>query len=294
MPRRYLFIANPHAGPKTTEIGPLIGQVLGSSHHWDLVYTAEPGEATDVAASARQHGYDRVVAAGGDGTVNAVARGLLGAPLPLGILPLGSGNALARSLSIPLRPMAAIGCLPSAASRSIDVGRIGEDAFLSTAGIGIDAEVCHRFNRTGARARGLWPYVFNSVRAILRYEPEEVVLMFPGKQWQEVTPFLLVIANTAQYGYGVTIAPGACPDDGVLDVCVIQDLTVMRALLHGRRLFDGTIDQMPGVTITRTNHLIVRCGTDRRIQVDGESGTGEGEMVVEVLPRALEVLLPAA
>lgn len=292
MPERYLFIANPRAGSWRNKLRTLINDASGSEVDWELVHTRRRGDAVELAASAREDGYDRVVAAGGDGTVNEVARGLLRAPLPFGILPLGSGNALARSLGIPLRIAEALATLPNAKPRAIDVGKVGDNVFLSTAGIGIDAEVCHRFNQS--RRRGLGPYVYNSCKAVFGFRPGAVEIEFSGKEPESVRPFLLTIANTHQYGYGATIAPGASPADGVLDVCIVQNLTLLRALIHARRLFTGTIDLMPGVTITRTTQLTIRCAEVGRLQVDGESVVGDVEMRVEVLPGALEVLLPAA
>ena len=292
MLERYLFVANPQAGPRSIKLGALIDGTVGSEIDWNLVYTERRGDAVELAASARANGYDYVVVAGGDGTVNEVGRGLLRAPLPLGILPLGSGNALARSLCIPLRIADALTHLLKATPRSIDIGRVGDNVFLSTAGIGIDAEVCHRFNRSPHR--GFGPYLYSSLRTVAGFRPEVVEIEFSGKEPESVRPFLLTIANTHQYGYGVTIAPGASPSDGVLDVCIVQNLTLLRALIHARRLFTGTIDLMPGVTITRTTQLTIRCVDVGRLQVDGESVVGDVEMRVEVLPGALEVLLPAA
>ena len=292
MPLRYLFIANPRAGPRRIDLGSLITRCVDSRISWELVHTQGPGEAVTMAASAREEGYDRVVAAGGDGTVNEVARGLLHAPLPFGILPLGSGNALARSIGIPLHVDDALSCLPNTMPQPIDVGMIGHHVFLSTAGLGVDAAVCHRFNLSGSHRRGLWPYLFNSLIALCGFRPDTIEIEYEGKAPTSVTPFLLTIANTPQYGYGATIAPGASPTDGKLDVCIVENLTVLRALLHAHRLFAGTIDLMPGVTMIRTTQLTVRCGDVRYLQVDGESVQGDVEMHVEVLPGALEVLLP--
>lgn len=263
------------------------------SQAWDLVITEGPGEAEDRARSARRDGYDLVVAAGGDGTVNEVARGLIEDPVPLGIVPLGSGNALARALGIPLRTEDAVAGLLSPSIRAIDVGRIGDDVFLSTAGTGIDAEICYRFNQSRSR-RGFWPYLYTCVVAISGFRPEPLELEYADGSRQRVRPFLLALANTSQYGYGATIAPDARPDDGELDVCVIEDLTLTRALFNARRLFDGTIDRMPGVTTRKTKSVRIRRDSARHIQVDGEAVLGGIEVEVVLMPKALQVALPAA
>ena len=286
---RYLFIANPGAGPRDVDLEPVIGQVLGSSGAWDLRYTQHPGEAVDFARAAREEGYDRVVAAGGDGTVNEVAQGLLDCPLPLGVLPLGSGNAFARSMGVPRTLPQALTWLLSSSSRPIDVGTIDDHVFLSTAGLGIDAEVCRRFNSHGHR-RGLWPYIHHSLKAVTACRPLPVDVAVNGQDARTRLAYLVAIANTPQYGYGATIAPDARPDDGQLDVCIVEDLTFWRAIVHTRRLFSGSIGQMPGVTLLKVTQMTLQCHIAPHLQIDGESVEGTIEMRVGVRPGALEVL----
>lgn len=254
--------------------------------------TERAGHATEIARAGLAEGVDTVVAVGGDGTLNEVGRALAGSDVPVGIIPAGSGNALARCLGIPLDPAEACGVLLDGAERAIDVGSFGDEMFLSTAGIGLDAEVCWRFNEVASR-RGLLTYLSEAVKAVFGYEPCPVRLFLDEGDVIEASPSLLTVANTPAFGYGAMIAPGAEPDDGVLDVCIVEDLTVLRAALNAHRLFNGTFDRTHGVSRYRAKHIRIKRETPGRIQVDGESREGAATLDVSVVKGGLRVVVPA-
>lgn len=254
--------------------------------------TESAGDATRLAEDGVASGCDAVVAVGGDGTLNEVGRALIGTGVPMGVIPTGSGNALARALGISLDRRIACKQLSAGRVRSIDVGRFGCETFLSTAGAGLDAVVCRRFNHRSGR-RGILPYIRHSVGGFLSYKAEPVRIYLDGsEEGIEIRPTLLTVANTPTFGYGATIAPGASPDDGFLDVVVVEGMTVFRAASNAHRLFNGTFDRAPGVTMYRVKHLRIEREEPGVIQVDGETREGGATLDVSVVPGGLQVIVP--
>jgi YegS/Rv2252/BmrU family lipid kinase len=245
-----------------------------------------------LARDAAEDGVELVVAVGGDGTVNEVGRGLIGTDAVLGLLPIGSGNAFARALHVPINPGRACRALLEPQIRRIDVGRISNRYFFSTAGIGLDAEVCWRYDRRPGSRRGLLPYVWLTVHSFLTYEPEDVAFTLDDNRTIRTRPVVATIANTAEYGDRAVIAPSARPDDGLLDLCIIEDVGLFRGFLHGPRLFTGTIDRMPGVRIHRSRTFRIVRPAPGRIQVDGESAEAGATLHVEVVPEAVRIAVP--
>ncbi len=287
------FIVNPSAGSRRGDVAAMIREVMnGTGVGVEVIQTEYQGHGIELAREAADEGIECVVAVGGDGTANEVGRGLLEGQTALGLVPFGSGNGLARSLGIPLNPVKACKSLLQADVRPMDAGRIGEAVFFSTAGVGLDAEVSWRYNRRPKGRRGFLPYVVLTVDAFRAYKREEVRVTLEEGTELRVRPLILTVANAPQYGNGVIIAPQARPDDGVLDLCIIEGVGFWRMLWHARRLFTGTIDRMPGTQFIRTQGVrIVRAGPGR-FQVDGEAMMGEATLEVKVVPEAIRMALP--
>ncbi|MCZ6633764.1 MAG: diacylglycerol kinase family lipid kinase [bacterium] len=285
------FIVNPIAGTRRGDIQSMIRSVMAGVS-FDICETEAAGHGESLAREAARAGVDLVVAVGGDGTLNEVGRGLLGTECALGVVPLGSGNALARAMGIPMGPEAACRVFLHPRVQTIDAGRMGESVFLANAGVGLDAEVVWRYNNRSGGRRGLWPYVVLTLSTLQTYRPEPIRVVLAEGTSFSCSPLLLAVANTDQYGNGATIAPGAVPDDGRLDLCVMDSPGVGRLVFHGWRLFTGTIDRMPGVRLFRTQGLRIERETSGRFQVDGEAKEGGAVLEVEVLPGAIRLVVP--
>lgn len=282
------FIVNPSAGRRKGDIGAIIRETLDRSGvDFEILWTQRRGHAEALAREAAGEGFGLVVAAGGDGTVHEAATGLVGTETALGILPCGSGNGLARALNVPLDLRRACRMLPDARVRRIDAGRVGNRFFFATAGLGLDAQVAARFE--GSRRRGLLPYVLLTARVFFSHVPEDILLTMDSGSSMKVRPLLLTLANTAQYGGGAFIAPEAAPDDGLLDVCLMEDVTLFRAFFHARRLFTGTIDRMPGVRLFRAATVEIVRSAPGPFQMDGEALEGGAVVKAGVVPGALKV-----
>ncbi len=290
--KRLRFIINPIAGFRRNKSG-IIERIHRHfrAHDYDVTTTTRPGDGTRLAQEAAAQNYDIVVAVGGDGTVNEVASGLVHTNTALGIIPRGSGNGLARALGISLRPSESLKILLHGEERVIDAGTAAQRYFFAVTGVGFDAQVGRQFNL--APWRGPIPYFFIAAREFLTYHPEPLRLNLDAQAF-ELTPFLITIANTQQYGNGAIIAPQARPDDGLLDLCVVESLSLSHAVKYAPKLFDGTIDRTPIINYRRVQDLVIEKPGTILFHVDGEAQTCQNRLQVSILPRALKVVAPPA
>ncbi len=293
---RVRAILNPRAGVAAHGTRAALERGRPGWQDYGVWLTRAPGHATDLAREAVADGADAVLAVGGDGTVNEVARGLLGTRVALGIVPAGSGNGLARALGIPLQPALALAALETAESRAIDVGFLNGRPFLNVAGAGFDAAVGHAFHERGKQGgrRGLFGYVHLSLRELRAYHAAPVVLELPGEARHELKPFVLTFANGPQYGSGAVINPGARLDDGVLEIVVYEDGSRLAMLAVAPLLFLGGAERLARYRRLTAARATVTATTPLPLHVDGDPIPPAERVEVEVQPRALRVLTPRA
>lgn len=251
----------------------------------EAIVTTHAGHATELATDAVRRGVGRVLAVGGDGTVNETARALRRSATALGIVPLGSGNGLARHLGLPLNPMKAIDRALKGRPVVIDSGEINEHPFFCTAGLGFEAYVAHRFAEQPVR--GLPTYIRTAFRSFWSYRPERYQI-----DREEKTLFSLAFANAGQFGNNAWVAPTANIADGRLEQCEIRPFPAQVGGLLTWRLFSKTLNQSAywqGRSITRAT---VQAAAPLLIHADGEPLTlPDGKAEVRVLPGSLLVLL---
>ena len=285
-------ILNPRAGLAAARAR----AALERSAHWremEVRLTTAPGDARRFASEAAAAGAEIVLAIGGDGTANEIAWGLLGTSTALGLVPMGSGNGLARTLGIPLKPDRALATLADAVPRAMDVGMINGEPFLNVAGAGFDAQVgldFHEHGRRGGR-RGVFTYVWLSVLRTMKYSAESWVLD-AGAQKFEGRAYIVAFVNGRQYGGGAVLVPGARLDDGLLDIVVIEDAPPLELAWNAQRLFFGTLAQYK-----RYRHVAAAQATLTALGTvpyhrDGEPESTPGRLEASVLPRALRILVP--
>jgi YegS/Rv2252/BmrU family lipid kinase len=288
-------ILNPRAGVSPHEARRAAERGHPRWDDFDLSVTEGPGHATELARAAADAGADVVLSVGGDGTANEVARALVGRTPALGIVPMGSGNGLARALGIPLRPLDALDALETGVRRTIDVGFLNGRPFLNVAGIGFDAAVSRAFHdsgRAGGR-RGLLSYLRLSLRELVNYRAPRVVVETPDERI-EARPFVLVLANGPQYGSGAVINPGAKLDDGQLELVLVDERPIVALLADAPRLFLGGIERMRGYRRLRATRLQITGDGPLVAHRDGDPEAGAERVRVELQPRALTVLATAA
>jgi len=261
-----------------------------AEHHGvtaEVFVTTHVGHARELARAAVGRGAQLVMAWGGDGTINEVASALVGSDVALGIVPAGSGNGLARELGIDTHPRKAIADALHAPPQRIDVGEIEGRYFVNTAGIGFDAHIASRF--ATARRRGFLGYAGITARALTSYVPLEYRVLVPGRHAREVRAVLLTIANSAQFGNGALIAPGARVDDGELDLVVFQERSRFHTVCALPRLFTGTVNRVAGCTITRVRDVTIEATVSLTYHLDGEPVAGGTTLHARVHPAALRV-----
>ena len=282
------FILNPKAGPsRRHDVPALIAQYFGALEgDYEIRATEYAGHAEELACAAAAEGFAVVVAVGGDGTVNEVGRGLLGTAAALGIVPLGSGNGLARHLKVPLSLPAALRRLAAPTLSRMDVGMMNGHPFFCTAGLGFDAHVSQHFAQAGSR--GLSTYLQVTLREYRRYQSVPVRVDLAGHAF-ETDCYVLAFANASQYGNNVYIAPQADLRDGLLDVCLINALPVGRAVRVSLAMALGNLPQTSAAEYFRVPQGRVVAASPIGFHVDGDYLGHATEFEVELLPLALVV-----
>ncbi len=291
--KRIAFILNPISGTRKKQvIVDYINKVLGFHPEWDAEFyrTKCVGDAYSAARDFASQGVDVVVAIGGDGTVNEVAEGLIGSSSRLAIIPMGSGNGLARHLSISLNYHRAVDTIFNGQSQLIDAGVINGKVFFCTAGVGFDAVVGDKFNKSGSR--GLVTYVEFCAREYLKYRPEYYEISLDGRKFREKA-FLITFANSSQWGNNAFIAPDANISDGMVDVVVWREAPRVTMPFLTAELFLKTLKYSGFVKIYRCREVIINRGNDGLVQFDGESVMMGKELEMSVLDKAVEIIVPA-
>jgi len=252
----------------------------------EVLLTERVGHARDLAAGALQRGARLVLAWGGDGTINEVASALVFGEVPLGIVPAGSGNGLARELGVPMRAEQAIATALAATPRLMDVGEIDGRYFVNIAGIGFDAHIASAF--AASTRRGFLGYAGITARALRSYVPLTYRITHGGTT-QEVCAILVTLANSPQFGNGARIAPGARVDDGLLDLVLVREQSRLRTICSLPRLFNGTADKLHGCTTDRIRDVTIEAEEPLTYHVDGEPVRGGVRVRARVHPSALHI-----
>lgn len=292
MLKKVRFIINPISGVnrRPARIIEWIDRYWGESGiEYEILKTGHRGHGTELARAAASQGCDMVVAAGGDGTINEVGRGLTGTPTALGIIPAGSGNGFARNLGIPLSQKAAIRLLRAPRIVPIDIGKINDRYFFNVAGSGLDAKVSVAFD--AFPRRGLLPYVYLSFREYFRFKAEPVNIQLPDRRIRR-SPILLTFANLPEFGNNAVIAPGARADDGLLDVCILNPVSLWKLLLNLPRIVSGRIDELAEMEIYQVQRAVITREHSSPIHTDGDPHVEGSTLWVEVVRDGLRVALP--
>lgn len=253
----------------------------------EVFVTAGRGHARELAKAAVRRGAALVISWGGDGTLNEVASALAFQQVPFGLVPAGSGNGFARELGVDLRPERAIAEAIRAEPRPIDLGEVDDHLFVNVAGFGFDAHVAAEFDKRGGR-RGFAGYVAITARALVTYVPQTYTIT-TAEGCKVSRAVLVTVANSAQFGNGARIAPRALLDDGLLDLVVVEERARWRTVCHIPRLFDGTVERIPGCSICHVQHATIESDRPLLFHVDGEPIQGGKRLQIRVHPAALRV-----
>lgn len=289
--KKIIFIVNPISGTQSKELvlSLLDEKIDTEKYTWEVVYTEKAGHAIEIAAQAAQDEVDVVVAVGGDGTINEIARSLVHTQTALGIIPCGSGNGLARHLEIPMDPKKALEILNVGLTDVIDYGKIDGTSFFCTCGVGFDAFVSLKFANAGKR--GLLTYLEQTLQESLKYQPETYELETEDGT-TKYKAFLIACGNASQYGNNAYIAPQATLTDGLLDVTILEPFTVLDVPSLAFQLFNKTIDQNSRIKTLRCKQLCIHRTKPGVVHFDGDPMQAGKHIDIALIKKGLRVVVP--
>ena len=284
-----VFIINPISGTHSKdEIPALIETRLDHERYdYEIQLTGYAGHATEIARNCVARSIDAVVAVGGDGTVNEVARALTHSETALGIIPCGSGNGLARHLCIPMDAKKAIDIINACNIELFDYGVINDLPFFCTCGMGFDAFISLKFAEAGKR--GPITYVENVLKEGLKDKPETYQVESDDGA-HRYKAFLIACANASQYGNNAYIAPGAAMKDGQMDVIIMEPFDALEAPQIAADLFMKTLPNNSKIKTFRTRHLHIHREEPGAIHFDGDPIMTGTDVDVHIEPQGIHIL----
>jgi diacylglycerol kinase (ATP) len=289
--RRTLLVVNTHAR-RGVEAEGVVEDSLRKAG-LDVV-RAHCGKRTDLPALIRSHArdVDRVVIGGGDGTLNAAAPALLDTGLPLGIIPLGTANDLARTLGIPLDPEEAAAVIADGHSRPIDLGLANDHPFFNVASVGFGVDLTRALTRDAKKRWGVLGYAVAGIKVLTRMRPFRVRITL-GQHTVQSRTVHFAVGNGRHYGGGMTVSEDASIDDGRLDVYSLEVKSAWKLLVLLPALRRGTHGRWHEVKTLAGQDILVETRRARSVNTDGEITT-RTPVRFKVLPRAVSIYTPAS
>ena len=289
--KKIVFIVNPKSGTlgKTNWIA-ISTKMLAQEFDLEFQYTTHRGHACELAQKAAANEVAIVAAVGGDGTVNEIASALIHSDTALAILPLGSGNGLARDLGIStLLPFSAVKAIKKGKTIQIDYSTANGVPFFCTCGVGFDAHISRIFATN--KKRGFWNYVILAIREYFRYKPVECTLEYDGKT-EKKKAFIVNCANIQQLGNNAYIAPKANYTDGLLNVTILKPFGLIGAVRLGTFLFLRQIDKIKYAETFECERLVLNIPTDTPFHYDSEAAKVPTRIEIEAVKLGLKVIVP--
>lgn len=289
--KKILFIINPVSGGRSLKKIPeqIKAGIDASMYQFEIKYTETAGHARFIATEAVNQKTDIIVAVGGDGTMNEVASCLIHSDSLLGIIPVGSGNGLARHLGIPLSVNRAIKLINGGHYQMIDTATVNEKPFISIAGVGYDALIARKF--AGSKKRGFSNYLRIVVQTFIKYKPKKYQINIDGNRIKTRALFIS-FANSNQFGYQAQIAPKAKLNDGLLDICIVQKPGLFEMPLIANLVLLKMIDKSPHVKIIPAKEVIIERKKRKYVNIDGEALKMGKKLEIKIVPSSLKVIIP--
>ncbi|PSB34576.1 diacylglycerol/lipid kinase family protein [Chlorogloea sp. CCALA 695] len=311
--KRIRLIINPVSGndePNLMKLPDIIAAMEAEGIRADIAFTDPDNSPALIALKAIEENYELVVVAGGDGTVGEVAKGLLRSPIPLGIIPIGTYNNIARSLSIPTDLVAACQVIAQGQIKSIDVGQANnEHYFFEAAGVGLDAAL---FPLGEEIKGGRWGQLLQAARLAIGYKPQRLRIEFDrpiaaarvpplkrrfGRQKPlarrelRLSALLVVVANGAYYGTGFTVAPDAAIDDGLLTISIFRNFSKWELMRHFWAISKGQRHYSPKIETYRVAEVSFTSDVNIPVHIDGHP-IGELPVTLKAVKDMLKVIVP--
>lgn len=288
MNKKVAFIINPKAGvKKNIDLSEFIIKHFPKNIPYDIIVWENKDDFDSIKQRVLNNHFTIAVACGGDGTVNQVASSVKHTSIALGILPLGSGNGLARSLGIPMDLKQALKAIEKASVKLIDGGEINGHSFFCTAGIGFDAHIAEKF--AASTTRGFWTYFKTTFKEYFNYKPNTYQIEIDGKTHQ-IQAFLITIANAGQWGNDVYIAPFADMQDELFHISILKPFPKYSILGVGIKILNKNIHQSPRFQSLEGKHIKISYQGTLPVHFDGEPTTFSNQIEITMQPGSLKVV----
>lgn len=301
MDRKLLFLVNPISGTRTKEklIAFITEKVTSAGFLFTIDYTNATGNYTLLKEKVIADRFTDIVIVGGDGSVNQVVQAFAALPVRFGILPVGSGNGLARAAGIPTKIKRALQVIIEGNTMPLDGFTINDAFSCMLSGLGFDAQVAHNFARKAKR--GLFNYTKESLLHFFKAQPYGFEIKLPEFSFF-TDAFLISIANSNQFGNNVTIAPQAKLNDGLLDVIVVQKMHKVKLpyailkQLSGNNKMQQLVEDMEHKNIVyfQTPSLEISNLKLAPLHIDGEAVASAQHLSIKVLPNYFTLFVPAS
>lgn len=292
MKKKIIFIVNPISGHHNKNHFPNLveSSIDKNKYDYTIVFTEYANHATELTMKAIEDGYEYIAAVGGDGTINEVAKCMIGKEQTLVIIPFGSGNGLARHLGLPFKVEKLVkDVINNGKKYKIDTATMNGVPFISLAGIGFDAMIADYFAKD--ENRGFLTYAKLITEKYPNYRQKEYTLIMDDKTTIECKPFFVTFANSSQFGYNAEISPKASVQDGLLDVCIFKKPNILEVPIVATYFLAKQIDKSNFIDIYKAKKIQVIRKVDEVANVDGEPVEMSKDIIVEIKPLSLNVLL---
>lgn len=292
MKKKIIFIVNPISGHHNKNHFPNLveSSIDKNKYDYTIVFTEYANHATELTMKAIEDGYEYIAAVGGDGTINEVAKCMIDKEQTLVIIPFGSGNGLARHLGLPFKVEKLIkDVINNGKKYKIDTATMNGVPFISLAGIGFDAMIADYFAKD--ENRGFLTYAKLITEKYPNYRQKEYTLIMDDKTTIECKPFFVTFANSSQFGYNAEISPKASVQDGLLDVCIFKKPNILEVPIVATYFLAKQIDKSNFIDIYKAKKIQVIRKVDEVANVDGEPVEMSKDIIVEIKPLSLNILL---
>ena len=299
MPRKFLFFINPISGTMLKNKVPEIISAFSSKNNIpsEVLHTNAAGDYHYLRNKIAEESITDLIVCGGDGTVNQLAKALLGVDVNIGIIPMGSGNGLALTAKIPRQIDKALDLLLTGHAVYVDSFYINKRFSCMLCGLGFDAQVAHDF--AAQKKRGLGTYIKQSTRNFFRAKPYPFILQMDGKE-MKTEAFFISIANSNQFGNQFTIAPQASLHDGLLDIVVVNRMSklnliwaILKQLRDGEvRLYEDKKYHRNKIHYFQTNKLTIQNPEKAPLHIDGDPAETSTVFEIEIIEKAFRLIMP--
>lgn len=287
---KLLFIINPIAGGgRAKDLIPLIKDKMKDNNiDYEIIETTEPRQAIEIVEKSK---IPVVVAVGGDGTVNEVAKGLIKRGNGyLGIIPGGTGNDMCKSLGLSMDPIHALETVIKGKTKKMDIGLANDRCFFNISSVGFDAEVVRNTEKIKTRIKGKTAYILGVLVTLFKYRMKETNIEIDGEQVNK-NMLLLAVGNGQYYGGGMRIMPDAKIDDGYLHLCLVKDINNLKLLFLFPSIFKGEhLKYEKHVEIYKAKKILIKTKGEFYLNVDGDLIHTKDKVEFKISPRKLDII----